>query len=62
MRCDTVLLAQRDIIGFKIRHQQHKHRIIARFIRAFSEKRKDCGYALMVEHLVLRILFICPTK
>lgn len=33
-----------------------------RLIRAFSKKRKDCGYVLMVEHSVFRILFIPPTK
>jgi hypothetical protein len=34
----------------------------ARLIQAFSKKRKDCGYALMAEHLVFHILFIPPTK
>jgi hypothetical protein len=61
MHCDNVLPAQRDIVGFKIRHQQHKHRAIARLIGAFSKKRKDCGYVLMAERLGFRILFIRPT-
>jgi predicted CoA-binding protein len=62
MHCDNLLLAQRDIVGFKIRHQQHKHRAIARLIGAFSKKRKDRGYVLMAERSGFRILFIRPTK
>jgi hypothetical protein len=34
----------------------------ASLIWAFSEKRKDCDYALMAEHSVFCILFIPPTK
>jgi hypothetical protein len=34
----------------------------ARLIRAFSKKRKGCGYALMAEHSVFRILFFLQPK